>query len=51
MGQVWWKEEPGGFDGRVTGLDDLLGVWQVTPHEEVDVWGFLALVEAHGILR
>jgi hypothetical protein len=50
VGQVGWKKETCGFDGRVTGLNNLLGVGQVMPHEEVDVGRFVALVEAHGIL-
>jgi hypothetical protein len=51
MGQVWRKEESCGLDSRVTGLDDLLRVGEVLPHEKVDVEGFLALVELHDILR
>jgi hypothetical protein len=50
MGQVGWKEKPGSLDGRMTGLDDLLGVRQVMPHEEVNIWCFVALRKAHGSL-
>lgn len=50
VGQGGREEEPCGFDGRVAGLDDLLGVRQVLPHEEVDIRGFVALVKGHGLL-
>jgi hypothetical protein len=34
----------------VAGLNDLLRVRKVVPHEEVDIRRFVALVEVHGVL-
>jgi hypothetical protein len=34
----------------MAGLDDLLGMRKIMPHEEVDIRRFTALVELHGIL-
>jgi hypothetical protein len=51
MRKISGKEETRDLDGRVTGLDDLLRVGQVFSHEEINIRCFVALVEAHGILR
>ena len=34
------EKEAGGFDGCVAGLNDLVGVRKVLPHEKVDIRRF-----------
>jgi hypothetical protein len=49
MGQIRREEKASRFDGRVGGLDDLMGVRQIMPHKEVDIRRFLALVKIHNV--
>jgi hypothetical protein len=44
------EKEACGLDGGVTGLNDLMRMGQVMPHEEVNIRRFLALVKVHGVL-
>lgn len=37
VGQVRREEEANGFDGRMAGLDNLMGVRKVLPHEDIDI--------------
>lgn len=37
VGLFWWKEKPGGFDGRVRGLHRDLCSRQVAPDEDVQM--------------
>jgi hypothetical protein len=47
MGEVLRKERACSLDGRMAGLNYLLRERKIMPHEEVEVWRFVALVEGH----